>query len=251
MNTPVNFKAVGVRAERPSAAFDMYTLYYTTRTYTTESTSLVPRIALEEIGVPYDVVEVELQPTPPDWYLEFNPHGKIPSLEVNTSEVSTPVVVYPSAAILFYLAESHPESSLLPRTALERAICYRGMFDMAEMLQSAYMMFFYPRRFSTDERDADRVRSKAVEWLGEYWRRIEGNLTGNDYYAGRQFTICDIYLYVLARWYVDVHERISGEELEPFDRLRAAYADSAAVDSRPSVTRALTCDEISKITAAP
>jgi glutathione S-transferase len=44
----------------------MYTLYYTTRSYTTEATSLIPRIALEETGAEYDVVEVELRPSSPD-----------------------------------------------------------------------------------------------------------------------------------------------------------------------------------------
>ncbi len=47
----------------------MYTLYYTARSYTSESTSMIPHIALEEIGAPYEIVEVEIEPSPPDWYL--------------------------------------------------------------------------------------------------------------------------------------------------------------------------------------
>jgi hypothetical protein len=34
----------------------MYTLYYTARSYTSESTSMIPHIALEEIGAPYEIV---------------------------------------------------------------------------------------------------------------------------------------------------------------------------------------------------
>jgi len=85
----------------------MYTLYYTARSYTSESTSMIPHIALEEIGAPYEIVEVELEPSPPDWYLQLNPHGKIPTLIDRGGAEVDDTVVYPSAAILFYLADRH------------------------------------------------------------------------------------------------------------------------------------------------
>ena len=97
----------------------MYRLFYTTRSYTTESTSLIPRIALEEIGAPYEVVEVELDPAPPGWYLEVNPHGKVPAL-IDPEPGAPPV--YPSAAILLHLADRHPEAGLLPAAGAARAV---------------------------------------------------------------------------------------------------------------------------------
>ncbi len=115
----------------------MYTLYYTTRSYTTEATSLIPRIALEEIGAEYDVVEVELRPSSPGWYLSFNPHGKLPSL-VDRRPGAGETIVFPSAAILCHLADAHPEAHLLPSPGTpDRALCYRSLFDMADMLNSS------------------------------------------------------------------------------------------------------------------
>ena len=67
-------------------------------------------------------------------------------------------------------------------------------------------------------------------WLREYWERIDTDLAGRRHATGSEFSICDIYLYVMARWYVDVHGRISGEGLERFAQLRAAYAHSALVE---------------------
>lgn len=152
----------------------MYTLYYTTRSYTSESTSLLPRIALEEIGAPYEIVEVELLPSPPAWYLAINPHGKIPSLEIKGASGEGSVVVYPSAAILFHLGENHPDSGLLPGSAREKSVCFRRMFDMAEMLQSAYMMYFYPRRFTADEQfAAASAHSARVESRKSVSRALE------------------------------------------------------------------------------
>jgi glutathione S-transferase len=222
----------------------MYRLYYTTRSYTTESTSLIARIALEEIGAKYDVVEVELDPTPPDWYLMINPHGKVPSLTGIQTDGASGGVIYPSSAILLYLAHRHPEAALFPTNDHDRADGYRVMFDMAEMLQNAFMMFFYPERFSTDARGSSGVQGKALEWLGVYWNRIDNSLRDSPYLVGDQYSICDIYLYVLARWYVDVYGRVGGGPLRPFRDLKQLAASCSLVEARPAVERSLAADKI-------
>ena len=225
----------------------MYTLYYTTRSYTSESTSLIPRIALEEIGTPYEVVEVELEPEPPAWYLTLNPHGKIPSLIESQPDWTHDTVVYPSSAILLYLADRHPEAELFPMNPQERGTGFRKMFDMAEMLQSSFIMFFYPERYTAREEDASQVQDKAVEWLERYWRRIDDTLHENPYLLGGRYSICDIYLYVLARWYVDVRNRIGGGPLPPFESLRCVATSCALIESRPAVARSLAADDLGPI----
>lgn len=172
----------------------MYTLFYTTRSYTREPTSLIPRVALEEIGVDYKVTEVELEPVPPDWYLATNPHGKVPSLIETRPAWTQDAVIYPSSAILLSLAHNHPEAGLFPENACDRADAYRAMFDMAEMLQSALIMFFYPDRFFASENDVPNVRKKALYWLNRYWEKIDKELVGGPYIFGNQYSICDIYM---------------------------------------------------------
>ena len=113
----------------------MCTLYYTTRSYTSESTSMIPHIALEEIGAPYEIVEVELEPSPPDWHLQLNPHDKIPTLIDRSGTEADETIVYPSAAILFGLADRHPGAALAPAPGTaDRGMCCRRVFDKAEML---------------------------------------------------------------------------------------------------------------------
>lgn len=65
------------------------------------------------------------------------------------------------------------------------------------------------------------------------------------------FTIRDIYLYVMARWYVDVYQRIGGEGLAPFAELEQVLAQSAGVESRASVAKALALDDIETIATRP
>lgn len=222
----------------------MYTLYYTTRSYTTESTALIPRIALEETAAGYDVAEVELEPTPPDWYLAINPHGKIPTLVDQRRQWDRQLIVYPSSAILFHLARNHPDAMLLPTSEVAKAEVYKAMFDMAEMLQSVYMLFFYPERYSTDRSGIPSIRRKAVQWLAEYWRRIDDMLGEISYPAGNQYTICDIYLYVMARWYVDIYNTMQGDGLVPFQDLQHAAASCTLTEARPAVASSLAADNI-------
>lgn len=227
---------------------ETYTLYYTTRSYTTESTALIPRIALEEAAAAYDVEEVELEPTPPHWYLAINPHGKIPTLVDQRREWDRQLIVYPSSAIFFYLAGNHPDAALLPASKADKAEVYKAMFDMAEMLQSVYILFFYPERYSIDGSSTPSMRRKAVEWLAEYWRRIDGMLRETPYVAGNQYTICDIYLYVMARWYVDICKTTQGDGLVPFPDLQHAAASCTSTEARPAVARSLAADNIECIT---
>ncbi|MCH8000797.1 MAG: glutathione S-transferase family protein [Proteobacteria bacterium] len=225
----------------------MYTLYYTTRSYTTEATSLIPRIALEETGAEYDVVEVELMPSPPDWYLSLNPHGKLPSL-VDRRPGAGETIVFPSAAILCHLADAHPEAHLLPPPGTpERALCYRSLFDMAEMLNSSYMMNSYPERFSTDPGHAAQIAHKGAQWIVHYLGQINEALRSGPYLAGSDYSICDIYMYVMARWYVYSLDGWDYEEAKPFEQFEQLVSSCQSIEARPAVERALAADEINFI----
>ena len=225
----------------------MYTLYYTTRSYTTEATSLIPRIALEETGAEYDVVEVELMPSPPDWYLSLNPHGKLPSL-VDRRPGAGETIVFPSAAILCHLADAHPEAHLLPPPGTpERALCYRSLFDMAEMLNSSYMMNSYPERFSTDPGHAAQIAHKGAQWIVHYLGQINEVLRSGPYLAGSSYSICDIYMYVMARWYVYSLDGWDYEEAKPFEQFEQLVSSCQSIEARPAVERALAADEINFI----
>ena len=74
------------------------------------SSSLAPLVALEEIGVAYDVRRLDLaagdQRRPE--YLRLNPKGRVPTLLVGAEPVTEVL------AILTYLAHRYPHSELLP-----------------------------------------------------------------------------------------------------------------------------------------
>jgi glutathione S-transferase len=78
--------------------------------YAPGSSAFAPLVALEELGVAYDVHRVDLaageqrQPT----YLRVNPRGRVPTLAVDGEPVTEVL------AILTYLAHAYPHGGLLP-----------------------------------------------------------------------------------------------------------------------------------------
>lgn len=51
-------------------------------------------IVLEELGLPYETIEIKTQPSKPDWFLNINPRGKVPALQVPAFDNQ---VIYESA----------------------------------------------------------------------------------------------------------------------------------------------------------
>lgn len=85
----------------------MLTLYYSPG-----SSAMATHIALNEVGVPFDLKLIPLDQRAnraPD-YLAVNPEGKVPSLVIDDRPPLTEV-----AATLWYLARRYPEAGLLPQ----------------------------------------------------------------------------------------------------------------------------------------
>ncbi|MDE2498415.1 MAG: glutathione S-transferase, partial [Xanthomonadaceae bacterium] len=74
------------------------------------SRSSVTRAMLEELGVPFDLVTLDLQRNEQrsDDYLAINPMGKVPAIRHEG------VLITEQPAILMYLAELYPEKGLAP-----------------------------------------------------------------------------------------------------------------------------------------
>lgn len=220
----------------------MNTLFYTTRSFTEESTALITRIALEELGTPYTVAEVELSPTPPDWYLAINRHGQIPTLAMGP-DGSAPFVA-PSPATLLALADAHPDGGLLPKSAAARAACFACLLDMVETVHADFMRVFSPERYTTDPDGTDAVRAASYGRLGAYFSDKNRALSKQAHVAGATYTLCDIYFYVMVRWYAD----LGGDDaMPPFETLQALVAYCSRIEQREAVTSSLAKDAIRPI----
>lgn len=163
--------------------------------------NIAPHIVLEEIGAPYalELVDRKADAHKSAAYLALNPNGAIPVL------VDGDLVLYEAAAICLYLADKHPEASLVPalRTS-ERAHCYKWLMWCTNTLQAMLMHYFYPERMvdDGDAAAAKQVSSRAEARIGPMLDQLDAQLAwhGGPWMLASGYSVVDPYAFMLCRW---------------------------------------------------
>jgi glutathione S-transferase len=173
----------------------VYTLYYSPGT-----ASLAVHLALLEIGVPYDLVEVTVpfDPRTNPAYLTLNPRGQVPTLVVEGR------AYFESSALLMLLAERHPDARLAPATSTpERAAYYQWMAFLATALGAPYRQWFYPADLGAREGHPlpDVVRDAVRRKIEDGWAIVDAHLAANGpYLLGAQWSAVDLLALMYLRW---------------------------------------------------
>ena len=188
------------------------------------SGSLAVQVALEEIGVPYERVWVSAEPAEVARYKELNPTGKVPALALPDG-----TLMFESAAILIYLALLNPDANLAPRPGTTRHAAFlQWMCFLSANVYEAVLRIDYSARYSPrGEADANIIREQGTADFVNHIALITRSL--NPYVLGADFSIADVYLYMLASWHPDRAELNA--------RLPALAAHSAKVAARPAVVK--------------
>jgi glutathione S-transferase len=157
--------------------------------------------ALAEAGVAYEFRRVSLRENAqrePD-FLKLNPSGKMPALVLPGGEVVTE-----SAAILFTVAERHPDAGLLPPPAsFARAEAYRWIVFLASEVYPMVEIADYPARFAPAGEQAEALRVKARERIRERLLIVEKAVAG-PWLLSSGFSAADIYVAMFTRWRDDL-----------------------------------------------
>jgi len=171
------------------------------------------KLALEQLGVPYEWVETDIMQggsrTPE--FLAMNPNGKVPTLALGDGQF-----LPESNAILHYLAEGTP---LMPRNRLGRARALQWMF----FEQYSHEPYIAVARFVTLFLPPDHARRAELPRLRERGdqalRVMEAGLANALYFAGEDYSIADIALFAYTHCAGE-----AGFELAPYPRVRAWLA---------------------------
>jgi glutathione S-transferase len=170
----------------------MYTLYYSPGT-----ASMVVHLALLEIGVDYQLrnVDIEQGQQHSADYLKLNPGAKVPTLLIDGR------AVYESGALLIVLAERHPEAKLSPPPGTpEREEWLQWVVFLSNALMSTYRLWFYPQELGHQESPPD-VRAAVQRKIEGIWERLEAQLSvKGPYLLGEQCSGADLMLTMLMRW---------------------------------------------------
>jgi GSH-dependent disulfide-bond oxidoreductase len=190
-------------------------------------------IALEEMGLAFDVVMVDIlsgdQAEPA--FIAINPNGRIPAL-VDPDAAGGPVTVFESAAILQYLGRK--SGQFYPADEQTRARIDSWLFwQMAGLGPMSGQVNYFTRASQKPERDPLETSFAIHRYSRETGRLfgvLERGLAGRDYLAG-DYSIADMCCWTWVDKYPD-----NGGGLADFPQLAAWHA---RIGARPAVQRAL------------
>jgi len=205
--------------------------------FATPNSVKVP-IALEELGVPYRLIKVNVrageQKAPA--FVALNANAKVPVLVDSDGPGGQPIMIAESAAILIYLAEKF--GKLIPADPIQRVRMFEWMFFHASGLAPAFSQSGYFQKLAPEPVPAaiERFSNEARRTLGV----LDQRLAEVEYLAG-SYSLADIVNFgwlwrrefagvdfsaapKVARWYAAMERR------EP---VKKAIAELMALAARP------------------
>lgn len=159
-------------------------LYYSTQTRATRA-----RWALEELGVPYELVRLDLgkkEQKQPE-YLAIHPLGQVPAL------LDGDVPLIESVAICMHLADRFPDGKLAPPVgSVERGVYYQWcLFSTATIEANLIQYLTHTRRLPEEQRNA-QLAAEAKANLDAALKVLSGELDEQQYLLGQSFSMVDV-----------------------------------------------------------
>jgi glutathione S-transferase len=183
-------------------------------------------IALREAGVPFELERVDTKAKKTAGgrpYLEINPKGYVPTLELDDGTVITE-----AAAVLQYVGDRSRGAPLAPAAGtLDRVRLQEWLNWTASELHKCFTPLFDP---NLSEERKQEARTEVVRWLDF----LEKSLEGREFLVAKAFSVADAYCYVVLNW-----TRFTGIALDGHPRV-AAYL--ARIAERPAVKEAFAAE---------
>ena len=202
----------------------MYRLYAAPNTY-----AMSVHAILEEVGVAYELVWVEIFTDRPDPdFLAASPHARVPAL------VDENGAICEAGAIALYLAERHPDADLaIPIGDPRRGRFLQWMSYLSSSLQPDVIIQFHPEFYAADAEAQAKLKAASLQRLRRTLQTLDEALDPGPYFFADRLTICDFGLAMQAIW----PEIYPG----PIDDYRNLKRLVERVTERPAVQRVLAC----------
>jgi len=191
--------------------------------------SLAPHIALNEAGLDFDAVKVDLkkhQLADGTDYYTINPKGSVPLLELPDGQRLSEVAV-----ILQYIADRKPGTLAPAFGSMERYRLMEWLNFIATEIHKQFGPLWDP---STP--DVTKERQRAV--LAKRFDYLAKTLSVQPYLTGETFSVADAYLFTVVNW-----AGMLNVDLAPWPALQQFQARVAA---RPKVHATLVAEGLAK-----
>ncbi len=192
--------------------------------------SFSPHVVLRELGLPFDLVKVDLRSKATSDGRDFraiNPKGYVPTLELDDGRILTE-----GPAIVQYLADRKPEAGLAPANgSFERYQLQEWLNFISTEIHKQFSPLFNP-----DTPDA--VKRQQIEKLGGRFTEVSAVLGTQDCLLAGGYSVADAYLYTVLAW-----TRFVGIDLAPWPVL-VRYMQR--MEARPAVQAAQAAEQEAK-----
>lgn len=176
--------------------------------------SLAPHIALNEGRLPFQAVRVDLATKKLEDgsdYLAINPKGQVPALALDSGDTLTE-----AAVVLQYIADQAPQTGLLPAPgSMARYHTLEWVNFVATELHKSFTPLFRPVT-------PENYKPVTKELIAGKFALVDRRLADTPYLAGQDYSIADIYCFVMLTW-----AKAMGIDLGGHAKLRA-YSDRLA-----------------------
>jgi glutathione S-transferase len=158
--------------------------------YSPMSSAVTVHQALEELGVPYEKVRIDLQARDQDkpTFRAINPNGKVPVI------VHDGTPIFESVAILIHLGETYGEKKgLFPKAGLERAQVTQWLVWTNVSIGEAFSRHQHAssERIPAEHHNA-KAAAKAKADVESLLDILDRALEGKTYLVGNTFTFADL-----------------------------------------------------------
>lgn len=160
--------------------------------YAPGACSQAPHIILHELGLSHDAERVDLRAKQTESgraYLEVNPKGAVPALEMDSGEVLTE-----NAVILQYLGDRSGMAEVLPPVGnFRRYRVLEWVNYITTELHKSFGPLFNPAA-------SDETKRFFIDLIGKRLDYVEGELGDGPFLMGETLTLPDAYLFVITGW---------------------------------------------------
>ncbi|MEX0282033.1 MAG: glutathione S-transferase family protein [Arenibacterium sp.] len=164
--------------------------------YAPGTISISVAITLHEMGIDYEPVRVDFasgeQTKAP--YHEVNPKGRVPTLETPDG------ILTETGAILDYLNAIKPEAALVPEDPFQAGRMRELMCYLASTMHVNHAHKMRGPRWANTQASFDDMAAKVPETMTAGAAHVEAYYPLDPFVLGRDVTLADAYLFVVANW---------------------------------------------------
>lgn len=196
-----------------------------------QTCALASHIALIDAGAAHEAIFVSFkndEQRKPE-YLAINPKARVPSLVTDRG------VLTETPAILAFIAQTHPQAKLAPADPFAFAEAQAFNSYICSSLHVAHAHRMRGSRWADDASSFADMQRKVPRTVAECFSLVERTMFKGPWVLGETYSICDPYLFTVARW-------MEADGVDPV-RFPNVAGHRQRMGERPSVRQALAIEE--------